>query len=98
MNNCCCRDKKDFEDLADLLKIVSEKNRLSILEVLRDKEMCICDICDCLNLPQNLVSHHLKVLKEGDLIDSRKDGTKVVCFLKKDNLKGLFSLFSRFIS
>ncbi len=98
MSNNCCGENKEFKDLSNLLKIVSEKNRFSILEILRDKEMCICDICECLDLPQNLVSHHLKVLKEVDLIDSRKDGIKVICSLRRDSLKGLFSLFSRFIN
>jgi len=98
MKNCYCGDKKEFQDLSDILKVLSDKNRLSIINILRDKEMCVCDICDCLNLSQNLASHHLKVLRDSDLVNSRKEGLKVICSLKKDNLNKLSSLFSRFIN
>jgi DNA-binding transcriptional ArsR family regulator len=50
-----------------------------------------------LDLPQNLISHHLKVLKNYGLIDSRKEGTKVFYFLNQRNIKKFTSLLSHFI-
>lgn len=61
----------------DFLKVISEENRLKILCILRKQEKCVCEIWQFLDLPQNLISHHLKVLKDSGLIDSRKEGTKV---------------------
>lgn len=46
------------------LKTVSEENRLKILCFLKSGEKCVCEIEEFLHLPQNLVSHHLKKLKD----------------------------------
>jgi ArsR family transcriptional regulator len=76
----CCQNKKSIlkvENLARTLKKISEPNRLKILCLLKDGEKCVCDIWQCLKLPQNLVSHHLKVLKDLNLISSKKVGLKV---------------------
>jgi len=92
----CCQNKKSdlkVENLAKALKKISEPNRLKILCLLKDGEKCVCDIWQCLNLPQNLVSHHLKVLKDLNLIFSKKVGLKVFYRLNqkvvKKYLKGL---------
>jgi ArsR family transcriptional regulator len=76
----CCQNKKsilEVENLARTLKKISEPNRLKILCILKDEEKCVCDIWQCLKLPQNLVSHHLKVLKDLNLVSSKKVGLKV---------------------
>jgi len=76
----CCggkRNAKELADTVDFLKVIAEANRLKILCMLRTGEKCVCDIWKFLDLPQNLVSHHLKVLKDSKLIESRKDGLKV---------------------
>jgi len=80
MNFNCCKTKKSKSNLnrvMDFLKVISEENRLKILCILRKQEKCVCEIWQFLDLPQNLISHHLKVLKDSGLIDSRKEGTKV---------------------
>lgn len=101
MNFDCCKTKKSKNSLnqtADFLKVVAEPNRLKILCVLRKQEKCVCEIRQFLDLPQNLVSHHLKVLKNFGLIGSRKEGTKVFYFLNKKNIKKLTSLMSHYIN
>lgn len=69
--------------VADLLKVVAEKNRLKILHFLKAGERCVCEIWPALGIPQNLASHHLKVLKNAGLISSRKDGLKIFYRLNK---------------
>ena len=59
--------------------------------------MCVCDIWQYMDLPQNLVSHHLKVLKDFSLVGSRKEGTKVVYYLEPKNTKKYISLLLHFI-
>ncbi len=100
MKSNCCENKKakgELKETVDFLKIVSEENRLKILCILRKKELCVCEIWELLGLSQNLVSHHLKVLKNFELIDSRKEGTKVIYFLNPENTKKHVSLLSKFI-
>jgi ArsR family transcriptional regulator len=72
---------------ARILKKISEPNRLKILCILKEGEKCVCDIWQCLKLPQNLVSHHLKVLKDFGLISSKKVGLKVFYKLNKKVVK-----------
>lgn len=96
----CCKTKKSKikpEQTAEFLKVVAEANRLKILCILQKQEMCVCNVWQCLDLPQNLVSHHLKVLKEFGLIASKKQGSKVFYQLNKKavekHLKSLNKIF-----
>jgi len=60
------------------LDIIAEPNRLAILGFLKEGEKCACDIHPKLEIPQNLASHHLKVLKDFNLLKSRRNGTKIL--------------------
>lgn len=77
----CCTKKQRLEELAltvDFLKIIAEENRLKILCILLNHgEKCVCEIWQHLALPQNLTSHHLKVLKGFGLLLARKEGLNV---------------------
>lgn len=63
--------------IAQYLNAIGETNRLAILELLKNKELCACEIHPALLIPQNLSSHHLKVLKDAKLLTTRKDGKRV---------------------
>ncbi len=73
------------EELKIFIKAISNETRLDILNYLK-KECCVGDIWKKLNLPQNLASHHLKVLKESGLVEAKKNGLKVVYKLNKKQL------------
>ncbi len=96
----CCDSKKAKEELngiVNFLKALSEENRLKILCILQKGELCVCDIWQYLDLPQNLVSHHLKVLKDFGLVESKKEGTKVIYSLISKNTKKYILLLSHYI-
>ena len=96
----CCKIKKSktkLKEVMDFLRVISEENRLKILCILQNQEKCVCDIWQCLKLPQNLVSHHLKVLKNFGLVKSRRESTKIIYFLNQKNIKKFISLLSHFI-
>jgi ArsR family transcriptional regulator len=59
------------------LKALADENRLAIVDFLKDGERCVCEIWKKLDLPQNLVSHHLNVLKKAGLVVSEKKGLNV---------------------
>jgi len=101
MKPACCKDKKSVSELkraAEFLKIASEENRLKILCLLNEGEKCVCDIWQCLKLPQNLVSHHLKVLKDFYLVSSRKEGLKIFYSINKDVLKNYLIILDKFLN
>ena len=62
------------KELSALLKLISENNRLQILYLLQKKEYCVCKLMEKTNLSQSLISHHLKDLKDSDLVSKRIDG------------------------
>jgi ArsR family transcriptional regulator len=97
----CCVDKKSVAGLSrtvEFLKIISEKNRLKILCLLKEGEKCVCDIWQCLDLAQNLVSHHLKVLKNFGLISSKRQGLKVFYQLNQGVVKKYLKLLNNLLN
>jgi DNA-binding transcriptional ArsR family regulator len=96
----CCESKKSKQELPEVvnfLKAISEENRLKILCILRKSSLCVCDIWQSLSLPQNLASHHLKVLKDLNLIEAKKEGTKVIYSLNSNNTEKYIKLLSKYI-
>ncbi|NBD24965.1 ArsR/SmtB family transcription factor [Paenibacillus glycinis] len=61
-----------IEEVSESLKLLSDKTRLTIMALLRHKEMCVCDIVDFLEASQPNVSQHLKKLKTGGLINEER--------------------------
>ncbi len=57
-----------------MFRAFSDRNRLRILHVLQDSEMCVGDIVDVLGAPQPRVSRHLAYLRRAGLAQSRKVG------------------------
>ena len=83
MKNKCCKNnssaQKDIKNLKKDFEILNNENRLRILCLLKGcAELCVCDIYDALDLPQNLTSYHLGKLRESGFIESRKEGVKVI--------------------
>jgi ArsR family transcriptional regulator, arsenate/arsenite/antimonite-responsive transcriptional repressor len=60
------------DEMLETLKLLSDKSRLTILALLKEQEMCVCDIVDILETTQPNVSQHLKKLKTGGLINETR--------------------------
>src|SRR5205823_3597759 len=59
---------------AQLFHALSDETRLSVLEMLRGGERCVCELQDELDAAQSRLSFHLKVLKDAGLVEDRKEG------------------------
>lgn len=57
-----------LDELSECMKLLSDKTRLTILALLKEREMCVCDIVDVLETTQPNVSQHLRKLKVGGLV------------------------------
>jgi ArsR family transcriptional regulator, arsenate/arsenite/antimonite-responsive transcriptional repressor len=53
---------------------LSDPLRVNVLELLRQRELCVCDLCDTLGVSQSKLSFHLKTLREAGLVRSRQEG------------------------
>ncbi|MBP7688389.1 MAG: winged helix-turn-helix transcriptional regulator [Thermoflexales bacterium] len=63
----------NLQTLADRLKILAEPKRLLILHLLMEGVQCNCELGDALQMPPNLISHHLSVLRKAGLVDIERD-------------------------
>ena len=85
--NCCDNKSKIvIQELMEFLNVISDENRLKIICLLNKGEKCVCEIWKNLGIPQNLASYHLKTLKDFKLLNSKKQGLKVIYALNKKNL------------
>ncbi|WFA08079.1 metalloregulator ArsR/SmtB family transcription factor [Tissierella sp. Yu-01] len=63
-----------YDESAKVLKVISDPNRLKIIDILSCGEQCACDILDYFDFTQPTLSHHMKVLTDAGLVKVRKDG------------------------
>jgi DNA-binding transcriptional ArsR family regulator len=66
-----------YEAQAQIFKVLTHPARLAILELLRDGEECVCHMEAHLGLRQAYISQQLAVLREGGLIQDRRDGWNI---------------------
>jgi ArsR family transcriptional regulator len=82
MSMRCCPSKGEMHELgadAALLKALGDETRLKMLATLArtDGEVCVCEFTDTLPLNQPTVSHHLRILREAELVTCERRGTWV---------------------
>jgi DNA-binding transcriptional ArsR family regulator len=60
-------------EVGTFLKLLADPTRRRIFLALMDGETCNCEMVGLLGLPQNLISHHLRQLRQAGLIRARRD-------------------------
>jgi len=85
------------KEILNFAKIIGEPTRLRILNHLK-KECCVGDLWEKLDLPQNLVSHHLRVLREARLINAKRQGKRAVYALNEENLKRYLEKLTNYLT
>lgn len=77
------------EDQAKFLRCIGEPTRLQILKALAGGEKRVGDLASVLNKEQSLVSHHLRALKECNIVKDRQEAQKVYYRLADSRLAKL---------
>ncbi len=85
-------------DLAELYKIFGDSTRIRILYELFEKEMCVNDIAEELNMTMSAISHQLRILKQARLVKYRKEGKAVFYALADDHVKSIIEMGMEHIS
>lgn len=67
-------DDDKLQDKSEQFKAISDPTRLKLLYLLKNDELCVCEIIAALQKPQSTISHHLNILKNAGLIKGRKEG------------------------
>ncbi|MGF1569864.1 MAG: ArsR/SmtB family transcription factor [Nodosilinea sp.] len=70
-------------------KALSDPLRLQVVELLREREMCVCDLCDRLSVSQSKLSFHLKILRQASLLTARQEGRWIYYSLNGPGFVGL---------
>jgi ArsR family transcriptional regulator, arsenate/arsenite/antimonite-responsive transcriptional repressor len=78
-------------------KALGEPTRLKILKLLAEKELCVCDLINVLDMNQPRISQHLKVLKDAGVIKERKQAQWSYYSLCCDDFHDFMEAFSNFI-
>lgn len=68
---------------------LSDPIRIRVMELLRHQELCVCDLCEKLEVTQSKLSFHLKTLKEAELVRGRQDGRWIYYSLNLPQLTAL---------
>jgi ArsR family transcriptional regulator len=89
----------DLTALAGRLKVLAEPRRLLIIHFLMEGVQCNCELGDALQMAPNLVSHHLRVLRQAGLVDIERnpqDARWVYYSVNRQALKELQDAFGQF--
>jgi DNA-binding transcriptional ArsR family regulator len=83
-----------LSQLSKVLELAANEVRLKILYLLEEEEqLCPCDLSDILGMSIPAVSQHLRKLKDGNIIESRRDGQTIYYSLKEEHIKVLKPFF-----
>jgi DNA-binding transcriptional ArsR family regulator len=94
-----CRGKlktaqKSFYQLSNILALAGNEVRLKIVYLLEEeRELCPCDLADILGMSIPAVSQHLRKLKDGNIVQTRKEAQTIYYSLTQENLKILKPFF-----
>ncbi len=63
-----------MKNMISFFRAMGEDTRVKIISMLLEEEKCICDLIEALKISQSAVSHHVKILKQADLVNDRRKG------------------------
>lgn len=98
-----CRDKikqvdESIDVLGNALALAGNNVRLKILYLLQEEgQLCPCDLSDILGMAVSAISQHLRKLKDGKLVESKKTGQTIFYSVNRDYsevLKPIFKLIA----
>ena len=68
---------KSTRESAKALKAVADKARLSVIKILLEKSVCVNEIIKAIKIEPTLLSHHLLMLKNEGIVESKREGKRV---------------------
>ena len=83
-------------DLVSIAKALADQTRVRIISALLERELCVCELCDSLEVTQSTLSTHLQVIREAGLVSARKEGKWMYYEIHQDAhsvIEALFKLF-----
>jgi ArsR family transcriptional regulator len=72
------RENSAMKQFIRVMKALSDPNRVRVLKLLQQGELCVCEIQNLLGLAQSTVSKHMKLLEDAGLVERRRQGTWIL--------------------
>lgn len=69
---------------ARVLKAMSDENRLRVIDLLKEREYNASELLEEMDFGQSTLSHHMKILLNADVVNSRKNGKWTLYSLNKE--------------
>ena len=85
-------DKETMEHIAELFKAFADTTRVQILSNLVERELCVTEISEAVELSQSAVSHQLRILKQMHLVKYRREGKNLWYSLADDHVKTILQM------
>ncbi len=73
--------------ISDFFKIFGDSTRLKLLWALDNKELCVNDLCNVLNMTKSAISHQLQCLKSNNLVKYKRVGKNVIYSLSDNHVR-----------
>ncbi len=86
------KNKEVFQEVAELLALFGDVTRVRIMAELLDQELCVSEIAGNLDMTASAISHQLRILKQGRLVRSRKEGKTVFYSVADSHVRSIFYL------
>ena len=84
--------KETLEQIAELFKAFADPTRVQILSQLLNRELCVGDISEAIDLSQSAVSHQLRTLKQLHLVKFRREGKNLLYSLADDHVRTILQM------
>lgn len=78
--------------LSNIFKALAHPTRVQIIKLLKAGELCVCEILPNLNSEQSNTSQHLTLLKNHGIVESRKEGSKVIYSIRNHEVIDMLTL------
>ena len=84
--------EEEYSDLSEFFKIFGNPTRLKIISLLSVEDLCVCDICDALELNQTTVSNQLRILRANNIVKYQKEGKMARYSLTDDHIEMIYKV------
>lgn len=77
--------KIEIEKAANVLKLLGDKTRLTMVKILDSHDCCVCEFVEIFKMSQPAISQHMRKLKDAGIVSETKRGQWVIYSLMKDS-------------
>lgn len=84
----------EINEIAKIFKVLSDESRIKVvLELMKTDELCACKLLELVDCRQSTLSHHMKLLVDSGIVNSRKDWKWTHYSINKERINEIEGIF-----